>query len=238
MARAVRTPSRAESDIRLNQSPVIPGIVTSIFGSRDFDSEKLIAYELGYRVQPDERVSFDLALFYNDYDDLRSIELIGLQSGPPPNLRLMVENGLKGFTYGGELAATYQPTKWWRMRLAYSYLQIDVKRKAGSSDTASVADLEGSSPENQVSLISSLELPQNVSLDLWGRYVDRLPGRSIDSYCTLDARLAWRPTKNLELSVVGQNLLDNAHPEFRGGIVPAPPTEVERSVYAKITWRF
>src|SRR5436190_9633176 len=238
VARAVRTPSRAESDIRLNQSPVIPGIVTSIFGNRDFDSEKLIAYELGYRVQPEEHVSFDLALFYNDYDDLRSIELIGLQPGPPPNLRLMVENGLKGFTYGGELAANYQPAKWWCLRLAYSYLEIDVKRKAGFSDTASVADLEGSSPQNQVSLMSSLELPQNVSLDLWARYVDRLPARSIDSYFTLEVRLAWRPIKSLELSVVGQNLLDNAHPEFRGGIVPAPPTEVERSVYAKITWRF
>jgi iron complex outermembrane receptor protein len=150
----------------------------------------------------------------------------------------MVENRLKGYTYGGELAANYQPVKWWRIRLAYSFLEIDMKRKAGSTDTASVADLEGSSPENQVSLISSLELPQNISLDLWGRYVDRLPARGIESYFTLDARLAWRPTKNLEVSLVGQNLLDNAHPEFRGGIVPAPPTEVERSVYGKITWRF
>jgi iron complex outermembrane recepter protein len=239
VARAVRTPSRAESDIRLNQpSGVSPLLITSIFGSTDYGSEELIAYELGYRVQPDERISFDVALFYNDYDDLRSIELRGLQPGPPPHIALVADNRLKGITYGGELAANLQLARWWRLRAAYSYLQMDLKTKNGSTDTNSVSEIEGSSPEHQVSLISSIELRDSFSLDLWARYVDRLSARGIDSYFTVDARLAWRPTRNLELSVVGQNLLDNRHPEFRAGLVPVQRTEVERSVYGKITWRF
>jgi iron complex outermembrane receptor protein len=235
----VRTPSRAESDVRLNQQPVFPpAIITSAFGSPNYGSEKLIAYELGYRVQPEERVSFDLALFYNDYDDLRSVELIGFQPGPPPHIALVADNNLKGNTYGGELAANYQAASWWRLRMAYSYLKMNLETKDGSTDSSSVASIEGSSPEHQVSLISSIELPDNISLALWARYIDRLPAHDIDSYFTFDARLAWRPTKNLELSIVGQNLWDNRHPEFFSGLVEVQRTEVERSVYGKITWRF
>jgi iron complex outermembrane receptor protein len=60
IARAVRTPSRAEDDIRINQQVLPPGTlfpgaptaVASFFGDRSIGSEKLLAYELGYRMQP------------------------------------------------------------------------------------------------------------------------------------------------------------------------------------------
>jgi iron complex outermembrane receptor protein len=58
------------------------------------------------------------------------------------------------------------------------------------------------------------------------------------SYVTPDARLSWRPQDNLELSLVGQNLLDDHHPEFVPEIIDTSPSEVERSVYGEITWRF
>jgi iron complex outermembrane receptor protein len=58
-SRAVRTPSRLDRDI-------LPG--------RDFVSEELLAYELGYRLQAAERLSLSVATFYHDYDDLRSVE--------------------------------------------------------------------------------------------------------------------------------------------------------------------
>jgi len=35
---------------------------------------KVIAYEIGYRLRPTERLSFSLATFFNQYDDLRSLE--------------------------------------------------------------------------------------------------------------------------------------------------------------------
>src|SRR4051812_6669490 len=66
-SRAISTPSRAEDDIRINRLAIPPGIVgpvpglVSQFGSRDMDSKELIAFELGYRIQPHERVTFDLA---------------------------------------------------------------------------------------------------------------------------------------------------------------------------------
>jgi iron complex outermembrane receptor protein len=80
-----------------------------------------------------------------------------------------------------------------------------------------------------------------VELDLWVRGVDRLDsigGDSVTGYATLDARIAWKPIYNLELSLVGQNLLQNQHEEFRPELLFDFPSEVKRSVYGKITWRF
>ncbi len=54
----------------------------------------------------------------------------------------------------------------------------------------------------------------------------------------MDVRLGWRPTRNLELSLVGQNLLANHHAEFRPSSIATQATEVERSVYGRITLRF
>ena len=54
-----------------------------------------------------------------------------------------------------------------------------------------------------------------------------------------DAQLAWRARKDLEISVVGQNLLDNRHPEFgTSPLVRSPLVETRRGVHGKTTWRF
>ena len=92
------------------------------------------------------------------------------------------------------------------------------------------------SPNNQVYLQSSWDLPNNIQFDLMGRYVEGLSGFTpeVPSYISLDARLAWKPRPGLELAVVGQNLLDNHHAEYGG----SPSVEIRRSVYATIayTW--
>lgn len=83
-----------------------------------------------------------------------------------------------------------------------------------------------------------MDLPKNIELDTFLRYVDDLPEFNIDSYVELDMRLGWKPIKNLELSLVGQNLLNKSHPEFIDTSFVLPATEVERSVYGKVVWKF
>ena len=123
----------------------------------------------------------------------------------------------------------------------FGELDID----ASSTDTASTA-LAGASPRHQLSVRSAMDLGPRWSLDLWVRYVDKLPTSSetaerlgivVDAYTTLDARLAWKPHPDLELSLVGKNLFDRSHLEFvaLSGIEPA---EVQRSVYAQLRWAF
>ena len=55
------------------------------------------------------------------------------------------------------------------------------------------------------------------------------------AYTALDLRLGWRPRKNVEVSVGGQNLLDRRHPEFNAA---ATRSEIERSIYAKVLWSY
>jgi len=229
ISRAVRTPSRAEHNIVLHQvgNPPAPPINFEFDGDAEFESEKLMAYELGYRWKIHRRLTTDLALFYNEYEDLRSID----PTASPVVFRL--GNKRTGEAYGVEFAPAWQVVDWWRLQAAYSYLQIQVHH-----DTALDPNEEGHSPHHQFTLRSVLDLPGNLQFDSVVRYVDSLPALNIGSYVALDLRLAWWPTKNLEIALIGRDLLDNRHPEFTPSNVATLTTEVERSVFGKITWRF
>jgi iron complex outermembrane receptor protein len=236
ISRAVRTPSEAESDVRLNPAPPVPippGFLT-IHGNPNMESEKLIAYELGYRVQPINQLKVDLTGFYNDYDDLRTLEPLL----PGPVSQSIVKNKLFGETYGVELSATAQVTRQWRLQGSYSYFDAQLHREPSSHDTTTEAIDEGSSPHNQFFIRSLLDVGWNIQFDSTLRYVDVLPLPKVPSYITLDLRLAWSPRKDLEFAVVGRNLLDDHHPEFAPTFIGTQKTEVGRSVYGMVVWRY
>ena len=240
VSRAVRTPSRAERDVQFDLrtlppfSPVNPGplpILVRVNGNNQFDSEELIAYELGYRFSWSDRMTWDVAAFYNEYDDVNSST-----TGAPilgPGFVILPEtlnNGAGVNSWGIEFANNLMPNDWWRVELAYTYLKLD--QESGSTD------IEDSSPQNQLSIRSAMDMPRNFELDLWLRYVDRLPELNVDDYITFDARVGWKPSANLELALVGQNLVNDQQLEFVNLFLPATSTEIERSVYAKITYSF
>ena len=118
----------------------------------------------------------------------------------------------------------------------YSYLHLHLSRDQDSRDTTSVRSTEGAVPQHQVSLRSFMTLPGHLEFDLIWRYVDRLTSQGIGSYITLDARLGWRPLRQVTISVVGQNLLEEHHAEFGAG--SSGNTEIERGVYGKVVWRW
>lgn len=230
VSRAVRTPSRVDRDLRQPaQSPVI------LAGSSEFESETLIAYELGYRAEVGSRVTASLSAFYNDYDDLRSLSFT-----PTTIIPLFFANDLAGETHGIELSATYQAARWWQLRAGLDVLKERLHVKRGKSDINHALN-ETADPERQFSLHSSFDLPQHLELDVGPRWVDRIynnnngvPG-TVPSYTDMDVRLGWHPTTQLELSIVGQNLLHDHHPEF--GIPDSTREEIRRVVYGKITWK-
>jgi iron complex outermembrane receptor protein len=240
-SRAVRTPSRAEDDIILTQSTPF-GPVTD-YGSRHFESEELMAYELGYRARPLDSFSLDIATFYNEYDHLRSIEAGPSPTQPVvlPTFPLHAGNNLYGETYGVEASATWQVSTHemfrWRLQPAYTFLQMQLHTRRRSTDTTSETD-EGKNPHHQVSLRSSMDFPHGVALDLIGRYVDNLPAIHVPAYFSMDARLAWQINPHLEIAIVGQNLVESHHAEFAPSFIASQPSEIPRSVYGKITWRF
>jgi len=80
----------------------------------------------------------------------------------------------------------------------------------------------------------ALDLPAHFEFDTFVRYMDALRNPEVPSYVMLDARIGWRPSRDVEISVTGQNLTDPGHPEVGG---PAA-AEIARSVFGKLTWRF
>ncbi len=244
VSRAVRTPSRADHDIRINRQtlPGAPPTLVSIFGSGNFDSEKLVAYEAGYRVRPKEWLSFDIATFYNVYEDLRSLETgaFYIETSPGP-VHIVVPafaaNKMHGSTYGVELAADAQPLDWLKLQAGYTFLQMELSLDAGSTDTEST-NAEGQSPHNQFYVRTSMDLGHNVELDADVRYVGELPNLNIDGYATFDVKLAWKPKEGVELSLAGRNLSDSRHPEFVPELINVEPSQAVRSFYGEIVWRF
>ncbi|MCA1851289.1 MAG: TonB-dependent receptor, partial [Beggiatoa sp.] len=235
ISRAVRTPSRIDREFFQPGSPPF-----RIAGGPDFESEELLAYELGYRVHPFSRLALSLAAYYNDYDDLRSLE----QASSSMAFPVVIANGLEGESYGAELTADYRVTDWWRLRGGYTELRIDLRPKPGSTDTTR-GSFESNDSKHHVSLRSSLDLPGHWELDAAFRYVSRIDNQRVPAYGELDVRLGWRPTPELEFSIVGQNLLHDDHAEF--GALPTrreielgviTRTEIERGVFAKVLWRF
>jgi iron complex outermembrane receptor protein len=101
-----------------------------------------------------------------------------------------------------------------------------------------VAQIEGSNPQNQFSIRSSMDLPHGVTFDALLRYVDNLSYFQIESYFELDARLAWRINRHWEMAIVGQNLLHDRRAEFNSTVINTQTTEIPRSVYGTITWQF
>lgn len=226
VSRAVRTPSRIDREY------YVPGVppYAVVQGGPDFQSEELLAYELGYRWRATEDMTFSVTGYYHDYSRLRSTEPVT----PPQPFPVVVANGLEGETYGAELAADYKVTDWWRLRAGYTELQVHLRAKPGSFDS-SRGSAESHDWNHQFSLWAMWDLPARLELDAGFRYVSHIANMEVPAYGEVDARLAWQPRHNLELAIVGQNLLHDHHPEFG---LPAARYEVERSVYGKLTWRF
>jgi iron complex outermembrane receptor protein len=120
--------------------------------------------------------------------------------------------------------------------LASTFLHMHIEGDPSSRAT-NVQAQEGDSPQHQLHVRSYVNLPQNVELDTALYYVDHLSNQDVPSHVRVDARLGWHPTEAVELSLAFQDLLDDHHLEF-GHPDRVAPTEIERSIYGKITVRF
>ena len=258
VSRAVRTPSRVDDSIRLNlftlppqtpENPLPVPILLTFQGNPAFGSEKLTAYEIGYRALLSEQLSLDVATFYNDYDDLRAIDIRSDLATVVENSYVQVPglfvNASQGHTYGFEVAVNWQAAETWRLQGAYSYLRAHLRNQPGFSGVLPVVR-DGSQPRHQLSLRSSFDIRHDLEFDLWLYYGDELSDlvvveptliSAVDDYVSVNARLGWRPRPDLELSLAGANLLGPPHVEFVQEIYPFPE-QVERRIYGQMKWSF
>ena len=262
VSRAVRVPSRADDNLVFNAAfgPVTaPGLPSPLdpttlcpgpfgcpattvqalgTGTRNSKSERLYAFEAGWRARFFDRVTVDLATFYNDYNRLDVFRMSPLViTGFAPftaTQPIFLGNSDETQTYGAELDLRTDLTEWWRVIVGYTFLHGQ----------------DSSDPTHTGTIRSQLDLPFDLELDatlyLVGNLVVRPPSGggfstvtpgSIPGYERLDLRLGWRPSEHVELSLVGQNLTDGRHPEALPDLGIAT-TEVQRSVYGKVTYHY
>jgi iron complex outermembrane recepter protein len=241
VSRAVRIPSRLDSDLRLTlplDVPTIPfPVYVTVSGNPLLGAEKLIAYEAGYRVVATEALSFDVSAFRNNYERLQTVEpqppiILPDPSVPYALVPNILDDNMHGHSVGATFATNWQPVKSARLRFLYSFLDLDLATEAGSLDTERPR-LSGNSPRHQLSVQAFVDLPHSLSLFTAARYVDALPTQAVPSYTALDTSLRWRLSAHLDLSLTVQNLTDAHHAEFGSG----GATEIERSGVARVAWR-
>ncbi|MGD0516442.1 MAG: TonB-dependent receptor [Thermoguttaceae bacterium] len=242
ISRAVHTPT-VQTDDAIVRLPTVPTPIPLptfplAIGNPSLQSEALLAYEMGVRVQATEKFSWDLAMFYNQYENLFSF-LQGTPQFDPPAYFIIPEyerNGMSGETYGAELAANYAVNEKWRLYCAYTYTRLFLHTVPGQTNYYN----PGETPVNQVYAQSSWDLGNNWQFDLIGRYVDALlttTSPPIPNYLVFDVRMAWRARKNLELSVAGRNLGNGYYSEYTP-LTSTVAYKVGPEVYGQITWRF
>jgi iron complex outermembrane receptor protein len=242
VSRAVRTPSRIDADaVAVAAIPGSP-VQARLIGSDDYGAEELIAYELGYRLEPAVSLSFDAAAFYNSYDQLRTIAP-GAPTAPEgddprPVVAFDVNNDAYGRSYGFELAGTWRASRHVRLRGSYSRLELRTALDPGAPANSSPEAADGLDAEQSATAWLTLDLPAGLELDVLGRHVGELRARGVPSYTTADVRVGWRWRNRLELSLIGQDLLEERHAEFPTIAFIPDNRFIGRRGYAKAVWRF
>jgi iron complex outermembrane recepter protein len=219
LSRPMRTPSRFEEDGRLllgyadAGTPGAPQFVRrELIGDDTLEPEQLLAWELGYRLQPSARAMIEAALFYNDYE--RLIE-------PSPTAYGPWLDEARGRTWGVELNASAQVTDRWRLEASWSSLRVDV-------DGPVLPFEETASPRRLAQARSYFDLGDEAELNVAWYHGSGIENSGVPAYNRFDVGLGWRLGEHARFELWGQNLLDREHRETAGVLVP-------RGAYARVT---
>lgn len=246
VSEAARTPARNDADGEFNVAVfrLLDGTTAelTVLGGPHQKTGRLLAVEAGYRTQPLDRASIDLSMFFNKCHDLRSLEpgVPFAETNPVPHIDfpMLLENQIHGTTDGVEMAVHWKVTDRWTLSPGYTLLQMHMHPDTMSLDTTTAPDLEGSNPRHQAQLRSHVEMFRGFGWDTNLYFVDRLPAQFVPSYTRLDTQLSWRLGERWQLSVAGQNLLQDHHVESNDIATSVNSSQVKRSAYTKMTWRF
>jgi iron complex outermembrane receptor protein len=227
VSRAVRMPTRLDTDVRAFQGAIV------VAGNPDFASESLVAYEVGYRTTPIPRVSVDVSTFYHRYDNLRTQDLRGAQ--------VVIGNGLNNRGRGGTVSTTVQPRAWARLTASYTRLSHNLSLDSGSTDVYRGL-FETIDPEYMARIQGRFDLPGRIELDVMTQFMGGLPqitpgSARTPAYNEAGFRLGWRLSPNVELALIGRDVLNAQHTEFTSP-TSSRVTYLERALFTRATLSF
>ncbi len=251
-SKAARIPTIREEGAMINRALIPAGGASPLpllireQNQGNLEAEDLLAYEAGYRFNYNSKFYIDLAAFYFDYKNIIEFteDPVGFRLMPPPPHLLLDsthDNSLEGEVYGFEVTSQWQPLPQLKLAGSYSYLGVDLQPTKINTfipqNFSSEGDLDAEGEPNHVlSARAYINLPKNLEFDILYYFTSNNSARNVPSFHRLDLRLGWKPIKELELSLVGQNIADETHFELNELLERA--TQTERSYYFKATVNF
>ena len=242
-SRSVRPPSRVESDFGINVN--ILGVTwRGVTNPNARITEKITAFETGWRSQVRPNLSLDVAAFVHRYSPLLGVNQdLDKLFNDPEVVDSRVVNGhttntvalssqTRATTRGFELAADWRITNSWRQQLTYARLDSGAPRPL-------IVTSFGASPRHLLSLRESFDLGSKWMLDLWLRYTaarqDALvPYLDVPARTTLDVNARWAVHADTTLSAGAHNLGSKPRPEINPGLSSVPP----QAAFVKIETSF
>jgi iron complex outermembrane receptor protein len=215
VSRPVRVPSRFKENGLLVFAYADRGAITTgspdgvivplgLAGNEDLRPEKLLAWEVGHRIQANAEWVFDTTLFYNRYQRLL---------GVPPTIIGTFTDNASGATWGGDFSVSGRLSDHWRVEGSYSRLRARIDGPVLKFD-------ENSTPEVMAQVHSYWDIGHRVELNAALYHVGAVPFVNVDGYNRADIGLTWRPSAHAEYALWGQNLLEASHSEMSGAQVP------------------
>ena len=149
-------------------------------------------------------------------------------------------------SWGGEFALDWHPSHQWRLQAAYAHVRLQGVHTQDLIGDMQVKIHEGATPQHQLSLRSNHIFGSGFNLNLSARHVSQtlqyglneLEPSVIKPYAALDARLSWQVDRQLELALMGKNLLTNRHTEFADTVPFTRAYDVQRTLFFTALWRF
>lgn len=230
LSQAERAPSRGEHGITTNSvegsTTLAPGMsVPNVLHIQNAGnlSERLNASQFGLRSQWAPALSTDAVVFSHKYVRLGIANISGATVVPHMvgpfvdylNVYIPYVNLGEVTLNGAEFSLDWRPAPHWYLRLAHTWQDV-AKAEAPVAETVAVI------PGQITSLHASWAPTSLVDVNLWLRHTGARPGNLLPyvaprhAFAGLDLSFSWRPQKNLEFSLIGQNLNDGACDAYAG----------------------
>jgi iron complex outermembrane recepter protein len=246
VSRALRTPSVNDLGMRVNYFAFtgergVP-VVLGLTGNPDYQAERLLDIEGGYRAEVGSKLSADITVFHGHYSGLPTQEPMApvfetSPGAPHVFIGTRFANLLDENTTGLELDAHWTPLSALRLDAGYSGLRMTPLPDAASHD-ATAASQAGNAPTHQWQVHASTRVNPRVELDGGLYFVGRLRALDVPAYTRLDAQTQIKLSQPLSIAITGQNLVDRGHLEFADGNTGLTATSIPRSVGARLIWTF
>jgi len=247
VSKVLRRPWHFENDFRLNilnfePGALVPGYpaVVELSGNNGLRNREIISYEVGYRPQFSRRLSIDISGYYHEYRHYLSWSVDApypSASGAPHYVvPVHLEDRRHGNAYGIDASVDVSPCDFLKLSGGLYTASLDLELEEGGEEN--MLPIGEQTPAYQIYLSSSVDITDDLMIDLAAKYTDDLEDSGVDDRYDMDMRLSWHPSGNMSVSITGHNLLEDGYYEFKPMSSFLVASTIDRRIFSTVTFRF